>query len=140
MDLKSCGYCNEQVDLSERPHVHDPKICKRCRTELPASDFQSWPSSADGRRHTCRNCVAGDSEEARAERAIQKDKQFHAEKEKLKEYGYRWRRRPVRSGPNPDFVWVLLDPHGREVSNEAALRAIAELEAPSPMDDDFGYF
>ncbi|MET3370668.1 UNVERIFIED_CONTAM: hypothetical protein ABIE34_003945 [Jeotgalibacillus campisalis] len=84
--------------------------------------------------------MSGDSEEARAQRAIQKDKQFRAEKEKLKEYGYRWKRRPVRPGPNPDFAWVLLDPHGRDVSKEAALGAIAELEAPSPTDDDFGYF
>jgi len=135
--LKSCGYCGEKVDLSDGPHVHDPKNCKKCGETLPAEAFDRWPSSADGRRHVCSQCLADESATARVQRAIDNDRQFWDEKEKLKEHGYRWVRRVVEQGPDPVFRWALLDPQGHEVSKEQALRDIEIAENPEP--DDFDY-
>ena len=137
MDLKSCGYCKEVVDLSVGPHVHDPKKCKQCGETLPAEAFDRWPSSADGRRHVCSQCVSSESGKARVQRVIVKDKQFRDDKEKLKEHGYRWVRRVVQPGPDPVFRWALLDPQGQEVSKEKALGDIESAENPAP--DDFDY-
>ncbi|ABK05765.1 hypothetical protein Arth_4328 (plasmid) [Arthrobacter sp. FB24] len=71
------------------------------------------------------------------QRAIEKDKQFRDDKEKLKEHGYRWVRRVVQPGPDPVFRWALLDPQGQEVTKEQALRDIAIAE--NPESDDFDY-
>lgn len=97
-------------------------------------------SRSSGRRHVCQECIGDESHEARVQRAVGKDEQFRADHEKLKEYGYRWKRRPVRPGPDPDFVWVLTDAHGRVVAKEQALSAIGELEAPEMGPEDFDYF
>src|SRR3712207_9424651 len=103
MDLKSCGYCKETVDLSVGLHIHDPKACKKCGQMLPAEALDRWPSSADGRRHVCSQCVADESAAGRVQRVIEKDKQFRDDKQKLKEYRYSWRRRIVQPGPDPVF-------------------------------------
>ena len=137
MNLKSCGYCKEMVDLSLGPHIHDPKNCRQCGETLPAEAFAPWPSSADRRRHVCIQCVAGQSAKARVQQVIEKDEQFRDDKEKLKEHGYRWERRVVQPGPNPVFRWALLDPQGHEVSKEQAMRDIEIAENPEP--DDFDY-
>lgn len=112
-------------------------MCKKCEELLPADAFGLHQSSTDGRRHVCLQCVAGQSATGRAQRAIEKDKQFRDDKEKLKEHGYRWVRRVVQSGPDPVFRWSLLDPQGQEVTKEQALRDIAIAENPEP--DDFDY-
>ena len=121
MDLKSCGYCKEMVDLSGDTHIHDPKKCKQCGETLPAEAFDRWPSSADGRRHTCSQCVGNEPAATRAQRVIEKDKQLRDHKEKLKEHGYRWVQLVVQSGPDPFLRGALLDPQGQEVSKEHAL-------------------
>ena len=137
MDLKSCGYCKEVVDLSVGPHIHDPKKCKQCGETLPAEAFDRWPSSADGRRHACSECVSGQSAAARVHLVIEKDKQFRDDKEKLKEHHYRWMRRVVQRGPDPVFRWALLDPQGQEASKEKALGDIELAENPVPDDLDY---
>ncbi|MFM9275125.1 hypothetical protein [Pseudarthrobacter sp. NKDBFgelt] len=134
MVVKSCGYCKEMVDLSAGPHIHDPKKCKKCGELLPADAFAPWPSSADGRRHVCSQCVADESATARVHRVVEKDKQFRDDKEKLKEHRYRWVRRVVQPGPDPVLRWVLLDPQGHEVTKEQALRDIEIAESPEPDD------
>ncbi|MET3774073.1 hypothetical protein [Arthrobacter nitrophenolicus] len=134
MDLKSCGYCKETVDLSTGPHIHDPKICKKCGQTLPAEAYDRWPSSADGRRHVCSQCVTDESAAGRAQRVIEKDKQFRDDKQKLKEHRYRWTRRIVQRSPDPIFRWALLDPQGQEVSKEQALQDIDIAENLEPDD------
>jgi hypothetical protein len=135
--LKHCGACGEMVDPSAGPHTHEMKRCKKCEELLPADAFGLHQSSTDGRRHVCLQCVAGQSATARVQRAVEKDKQFRDDKEKLNEHGYRWVRRNVQPGPKPVFRWALLDPQGQEVSKEQALRNIAIVEHPEP--DDFDY-
>ena len=70
---------------------------------------------------------------------VEKDKQFRDDKEKLKEHRYRWVRRVVQPGPDPVFRWALLDPHGREVTKEQALRDIEIAENPEPDDYPIHY-
>jgi hypothetical protein len=137
MDLKSCGYCREMVDLSLAPHIHDPKKCKQCGETMPAEAFDRWPSSADGRRHACSQCVADESAATRVQRVIEKDKQFRDDKEKLKEHGYRWVRRVVQRRPDPVFRWTLQNPQGQEVTKEQALRDIEIAGNPAPYDFDY---
>jgi hypothetical protein len=133
--LKHCGACGEMVDPNAGPHTHEMKTCKgKCGKLKPADAFGLHQSSTDGRRHVCLECVADSSAADRVHRAVEKDKQFRDDKEKLKEHRYRWVRRRDQSGPDPVVRWVLLDPQGHEVTKERALRDIEVAENPEPDD------
>lgn len=83
-------------------------------------------------------CLDRQTEKARQRRSVARDEEFQANKAKLKEHDYQWKRQRRGFQPDAEFVWVLLDPQGIEVSKEEALRRIAEIESPGP--ECFKYF
>ncbi|SEF13058.1 hypothetical protein SAMN04489740_4324 [Arthrobacter alpinus] len=132
--MKSCGYCHSSVDLSMGPHIHDPKRCRGCKEIFPASNFPLHPSSADGHRHDCKNCVGKQKLNTQESRAIERDRQFRSDNDRVKKHGYRWKRRPEGTGADQQFVWDLLDSQGRVIVKEQALDYIQFVEASEAED------
>jgi hypothetical protein len=114
-----CGYCFQTVTRGS-DHVHDPKVCASCKRELPATSFQHWPSSADGRRHTCADCSSVQRVGQERTRQQSRQAQRQEENELLRDRGYRWQP-TVAAGRK---TWQLLDPSGWPVNKRAALSAI----------------
>lgn len=128
MNLKTCGYCEERVDVDAGPHVHDFKDCPGCgRKRLPASAFPLWPSSVDGRRLKCADCCKGirktQSADLRAARQAARRADRQAESAALRDLGYRWVR---RYESDTTWAWILLNRGGQEISKEAALEEVRD--------------
>jgi len=85
-----CGYCGAYVDKDKEAHIHDPKTCSACKRELPASQFPRWPSSADGRRHQCRDCIRGERGEQQVKRAEDRERSRQRRNEWFRKNGYTW--------------------------------------------------
>lgn len=90
--MTTCGVCKQQVDLTVGPHIHDPKVCRVCQRSLPATSFPRWPSSADGRRHQCRDCL--ENQRSAPPTPVEKRARNESDKaernQRLRARGYHW--------------------------------------------------
>jgi hypothetical protein len=74
------------------PHVHDPKVCKECKRELPISEFPPWQSSCGGHRHTCHDCSGAAHRRNVATQRELRVQRRAAWNDDLRRHGYRWRK------------------------------------------------
>lgn len=118
------------------------KICDTCRLPLPIDAFAVHPSSMDGLRHTCNNCVEKkkvqdqirqreyrlNEEKRRQEETIQRQE----ERRILKAYGYWWTKEEIWDewDEEPRETFVLHTPEREVIEVQAALQQIAQLQVP----------
>lgn len=91
------------------PHVHDPKVCRECRRELPISAFEPHKSSCDGHRMICRDCSTAERHRQSTQRRQQTEQARRDEAALLRQHGYHW---------------VLRGPTGQIVTRDEALNVI----------------
>lgn len=101
--------------------MHDPKVCSACKRELPASSFPLWPSSADGRRHQCKDCVQVEQSAQAVKRTEEREQSHKSRNERLKENGY---------------TWAIRTPDGRYVTPHEAERELEQKEWDERHDDE----
>lgn len=119
----NCGYCNQNIDRADGPHIHDPKKCRGCRQILPTSSFPIHPSAADGRRLDCKRCLTEVKAERKEHRAAQREEDRKLRNALFAEHGYKW---------------VIKGPDGAIHTPEEAERLIDDAERTT--DAPFDYF
>lgn len=136
--MTTCGACKRVVDQAEHRDAHDPKVCVRCREELPVDRFARHPSSGDGRRQKCIPCTSVTEAQGNIASQARRDADRRALNARFAKRGYRWV--SCDTAKEHGHRFDLLDPAGRIVNPRAAEIAIGRIEQDeNPSWGDYDY-
>jgi hypothetical protein len=124
-------------------HCVERKKCAACGEEKAIKEFPVHPSSFDGHRHSCAECVGKERTQQKeqrrtyqiraAQQRIEQQAKREQENARFRAYGYRWQRGLVETWYGDwEEGWVLHTPAGEQISTQDALQEIANLQVGVP--------